>query len=216
MIEMIIINPLVNLLQLGIFHLDDLLFGRKDVKYAPAQNMLLLPYWGALICSVWFFIMAFFTNLEEQAVMNMMFRLLIVFCGGNILLYCFKILQMRSVIKQFFYFIFVSVISFGFGLIVFVIALYAILIVMLILIAVILLAMFADSGTAPSVLSSGDSGSSSGSFGGSDFVRKDQKEYLLDDGSTVAWDAMTGNYVSTNPLFPAEYEKQGDSFVQVG
>ena len=214
MIAMIINNPLVKLLQLGIFHLDDFLFGRKNVKYSPAQNMLLLPYWGALICSVWFFIMVFFTSLEQQAVMNMMFRLLVVFCGVNIFLYCFKILQMRSVIKQFFYFIFVSAISFGFGLVVFIIALYAILIVVLILIAVILLAMFSDSGTAPSLWDGGDSSNSV--FGGSDFVRRDQKEYLLEDGSTVAWDAMTGNYVSTNPLFPAEYEKHGDSFTQVG
>lgn len=75
--------------------------------------------------------------------------------------------------------------------------------------------MSAASGASPS-----SGGGSSGGFGGGSsdsgsFIRRDQKGYDLENGDSVEFSPLTGNYVSTNPLFPKEYEKNGNTFTEL-
>ena len=58
-------------------------------------------------------------------------------------------------------------------------------------------------------------GGGGGGGGSSSFVRNDQDCYNLDNGDRVEYSPMTGNYISTNPLFPTEYAKDGDEFSQL-
>ena len=66
MLDLIFSNPLVKLLELGIFHLDDLFFGRRDPYYQPAENMLTFPYLAAVGSAIFYLIMDFFSSVDRN------------------------------------------------------------------------------------------------------------------------------------------------------
>ena len=215
MLDLIFSNPLVKLLELGIFHLDDLFFGRRDPYYQPAENMLTFPYLAAVGSAIFYLIMDFFSSVDRQWGMDMIFHLLLCCAGVNVFFYMFNLLGMNSFFKQIFYFCFVSVITFSFTLLIFIIALWAMTILIIIFVTLFFISCLASSSSGSGRSSGGSFGGSSGGSSDSGFVRKNQDAYDLSDGTTVAFDAMTGNYVSTNPLFPAEYEKNNDTFTRI-
>lgn len=194
-----------------IFEIDDLIFGRRKVDYSPARHMLTLPFAGGVLVSVFFLIIIFFTNIHQSYALQMCYYLLAAVISLNIVFYSPHIIAMRGTISKIGYVIFCGTVSSFFTIIFFVFTALILLFIILILTAVFLVK--AASGKLPQqpfvFVPSG------GGSGGDPFVRAEQKAYDLDNGDRVEFSPMTGNYVSTNPLFPREYEKNGNSFTEL-
>ncbi len=202
-------------LQELIFELDDLIFGRRKVDYSPAQNMLTLPVIGGTLIAIFFVSITFFTNIHQSHVMQMCYCLLGAVISLNMLFYSLHIIMMWGIFSKIGYIIFCGIISSFFTILSFVLMTFFLLILIVIFALRVLMSAASDD-------SSRSSGSSGGSFcdfgGGSDggtFIRREQKGYDLENGDSVEFSPLTGNYVSTNPLFPKEYEKNGNTFTEL-
>lgn len=200
-------------LQESIFALDDLIFGRRKVDYSPAQSMLTLPFIGGTLIALFFVIIIFFTSIHQSHALQMCYCLLGAVISLNILFYSLHIIMIRGIFSKIGYIIFCGIISSFFTILSFVLMTFFLLI--LIVIFALRVLMSAASGASPS-----SGGGSSGGFGGGSsdsgsFIRRDQKGYDLENGDSVEFSPLTGNYVSTNPLFPKEYEKNGNTFTEL-
>lgn len=203
-------------LQILVFEIDDLIFGRRKVHYSPAKCMLTLPFIGGALTALFFVIMVFFSNIHQSHVLLMCYCLLGAVVSLNLIFYALHIIMLRNIFAKVGYVIFCVTVSSIAVVVTFVlIALILLLAIVLLALRVLLFSAAEKSPAGGGWVGGGGGGGGGSGGGGSSFVRKDQDCYNLDNGDRVEYSPMTGNYVSTNPLFPTEYAKDGDEFSQL-
>ena len=199
-------------LQILVFEIDDLIFGRRKINYSPAKRMLILPFITGVLTAFFFVIMVFFSNVHQSHVLSMCYCLLGAAVSLNLIFYTPHIVMLRNIFAKVGYVIFCVTVS-GIAVV-----MTFVLIALILLLAIVLLALRLLLFSAAEKSSAGVgwcSGGGGDGGGGSSFVRKDQDCYDLDNGDRVEYSPMTGNYISTNPLFHTEYAKNGNEFSQL-
>ena len=198
-----------------IFVIDDLIFGRRKPDYSPAQHMVTIPVIGGIILAFFFLIIIFFMNVSQDYALKMCYWLMGGIISLNIILCSWHVFILHNIFSKIGYIIFCGTVSAIFLVLTFALMTLILLILIVIFTLKFLINAAFEQDKHTSFGGFGGRGGNGSFDGGGSFVRKDQKAYDLSNGDQVEFSPMTGNYVSTNPLFPREYEKNGNDFIEL-
>lgn len=151
-----------------ICRMETSLLGKNDPAFKPSEDLIALPFMGALIIAFLTFIAYFITKYELDELLWMAGYAMAIVCGVNMMLNLGHLWTLRTSLKQFGYFLFVLFISASCFTLTFGAALVFLLLLAVLLLPGLLLLLLAGAGSGGSYSGSGKSRHySSGVYGSS-------------------------------------------------
>lgn len=199
-------HMIFDFLTLGIGKLERRLFARGDAEYEAADRLLIIPVCGAVAAVIGYYLTMVFLKYSHRETTSCFLCFLFMLCGINLLLHLKYVFRITSLPTKIWYFIFLVGTSLAAAFLFYIIFFW--ISIIWILVTVLRLMHVIDSTPAPRstpvrTSGGGESGGQEGGGSGSG-----SEVYELSNGDQVAYDAMTGDYRSTDPLVDNYYSKE--------